>query len=211
MPFAVDELQRGVAQWLRRWPGEDDFHAGFYNDLAHINEAGMFVPLWWEQILPRLGSWRAHRPKSYDYLTRRACRDGRGRLAAMAEAWGAIPPHVLGGNFDNVDDARVAITGLTTLASAIKNVASPVFCSKLCHFIAPNLFPVFDGAMTGFPAGAEYGPNWCYAWREWQATPLAVKHALCEGMEEELPDGPHEYFPMKSKVIEICLIGRHLG
>lgn len=56
---------------------------------------------------------------------------------------------VLASDIAQVQWAQVA--AFVKIVSEIKNVASPVFTSKFCHFLAPRIFPFIDNATMGNP------------------------------------------------------------
>jgi len=205
MPFTVAEINRGLANWPPHWP--QDFHTAFYVKLDQINHAGMFNEAWWGQLRLELGSWYAHRPKSYAFLDLRA----EERLHQLHDQWNAIPQAMRDGGIENPDVHWGALGPFAETVREIKNVMRPVFCSKMCHFIAPRLFVVVDGRMTGFLGGLAYGDNWNCARDEWIETAGEVRQALLAIMLDRLPNDAPENYPLVTKCIELCLIGRNLA
>ena len=51
------------------------------------------------------------------------------------------------------EDAIQRVNPFINVIHEIKNVNSPVFTSKFCHFISPKRFPVIDRKAMGLPFG----------------------------------------------------------
>jgi len=197
------EFERGVTYWLAtRWPR--DFHNSFYRNMADANPCGAFDDVWWADFLPVLRAWRATRPRGSAFLTMRA----QARFSALSRAWAlAVEPN-LGHYIESLDWFRVS--AFPALVAEIKNVASPVFASKFCHFLAPAIYPLVDNAAIGNPF-LTYKACFTAYKREWlstgEATRLALVSRLAHLVGAPLADG----YPAKNKVVELCLIGRYHG
>jgi hypothetical protein len=95
------------------------------------------------------------------------------------------------------------------LVAEIKPLSSPspVFTSKFCHFLAPRLFPVVDNeAMHNrFRTYEE-----CFATyqAEWLGTNAAMQGQLEEVLTREIGAPLCDGYPLKCKLIELCLTGR---
>jgi hypothetical protein len=65
---------------------------------------------------------------------------------------------------------QTTVAPLFEVAAEIKPVLSPVFASKLCHFLCPSIFPVFDNTLvkTGKIGYREYWTE-CENW--WEEAP----------------------------------------
>lgn len=203
MSLTSAELERGVEYWLaKKWPR--DFHNGFYQCMADKNPHGAFDDAWWEDFLPELRAWRATRPCGSDFLTSRA----RERFSAMAGAWVLTVEPYLGGDVASLEWPQVS--AFPALVAEIKDVASPVFTSKFCHFLAPAIFPLVDNAAMGNPF-ATYDACFAAYRVEWLATDEAILRALVFRLAH-LVDAPlADGYPTKNKVVELCLIGRNHG
>ena len=201
MPFNLHELQNGVAYWHNtNWP--EDFHNAFYQDMIDINPQGNFDQAWWEQFLPVLGRWRATRPCSHAYFIRRA----QNRFQRLSEAWADVIVQHLAEDIENVEWDHISV--FPGIVSEIKNVASPVFSSKFCHFLAPAIFPVIDNAAMGnpFPTYQQY---YSEGRREWCETDNDIRDALMDLITNEIGPTVAPDYPTKCKVIELCFIGRN--
>lgn len=95
-----------------------------------------------------------------------------------------------------------------SLAAEIKDVASPVFTSKFCHFLAPRIFPVVDNRAMGNPFET-YRQYFVTGRAEWLGTDAATQDELIRLLSQEVGAPLFDGYPTKCKVIEICMIGRH--
>ncbi len=88
------------------------------------------------------------------------------------------------------------------LVSQIKDVRSPVFCSKLCHFVAPTKFPVIDNAAMGLPY-RDYGTYWMFVRREWCETSNEERQRFEAELKAEIDDELTPNYPLACKIVEI--------
>lgn len=200
MPLTVRQFRAGVAYWRTTfWP--QDFHNRFYGELERIN-ANRFTVQWWGAILPHLNCWKATRPRTAQYLTRRA----HARLELLEQSWQAIaqtPDDIAA-----VDLNWNRIENFTNIIAYIKGAQSPVFRSKLCHFISPRRFPVTDTVAMGRPC-RDYETYWNLVRNEWCNTEENLREQLTEQLRGEAGNELQDDFPFACKITEICLIGRH--
>jgi hypothetical protein len=80
---------------------------------------------------------------------------------------------------------------------------SPVFASKMCHFIFPKVFPVIDNLATGI---FDYEFYWRGMKDEWQRFSEKTKAVA---RLRSVIDSPqiHEHYPFETKIIELSHIG----
>jgi hypothetical protein len=144
--LTVEEFRAGVAYW-KTTPWPRDFHNDFYRQMAERNPNGNFNELWWKPFLKELNRWKATRGKGKTnaYLTCRA----RARFEALGQAWNSGCAPNLNNEISDVTWDQVA--ALADTAAEIKDVRSPVFTSKFCHFLLPQVFPVVDRRAMGNP------------------------------------------------------------
>lgn len=203
MSLTSAEMERGITYWLATtWPR--DFHNGFYGIMADANPRGSFDDAWWADFLPELRAWRATRPRGSAFLTSRA----RERFPAMARAWALTVEPNLGGDIAILEWSQVS--AFPALVTEIKNVASPVFASKFCHFLAPAIFPLVDNAAMGNPFPT-YEACFAAYRAEWLATDEAILQALVRRLAHLIDAPLADGYPTKNKVMELCLIGRNHG
>ena len=133
-------------------------------------------------------------------MTERARCQFRGPSTSWTQG---VAPH-LDGDIATVDWDDIA--QFTAHVKAIKDVASPVFTSKLCHFLAPRLFPVVDNEGMGNPFDT-YEEYYCTAKALWVDTDNSVQRVLVRRLVEEVGEPLSEMFPAKCKLIELHYIG----
>ena len=155
-----------------------------------------FSARYWEYLVDLLASWRAIRPLTKVEIRSR----GSAKLAEIEkEYWRTLSVH------DNSEpDLSTAkwyeLNDLFSIASSIKGVYSPVFPSKLCHFILPNFFPVIDNKFIGLNHSYEtYWKNCQNAWIACNEKEKLKQLLLVEIGEPVVPT-----FPWSTKITEIC-------
>jgi hypothetical protein len=186
-------------KWVSRpgWPG--DFHAPLYPILAQLKSSGL-SPAWWRQIVDHLASWRAVRPLSKVEILERGM-PLLGKLAQEAQAISATSRPQLP-NLDTCGWEQVA--GLYAIAHSIKGSSTPVFGSKLCHFILPDAFPVIDWAFIGVSA-ATYQPYWERCKKEWVS--CQNRQPLVDALLACIHPKDAPSFPWSTKITELCIAG----
>jgi hypothetical protein len=206
MALTVRELQEGIKYWREEtcWP--TDFHNSFYErDLPTIQGNGSFDQRWWKRFHCLLEDWQATRGcrrTVLDSLAQERFPLLRGTYARV------IAPH-LGEDIEGVD--WPAIAEFPLLVTEIKPLKSPspVFTSKFCHFIAPSIFPVVDNEAMGKPFGKCYEAHFRNSRMEWLATDSQNRTALADMLAQEAGTPLFTGFPIKNKLVELCLIGRN--
>jgi hypothetical protein len=93
------------------------------------------------------------------------------------------------------------------LLAHIKCSSSPVFPSKLGHFIFPRLFLILDNEATNVQRYDLYWTAMCQAWLHFHQRDDA-KRILRTHIEMHASRPLHEAFPLGIKTIELCSIGR---
>jgi hypothetical protein len=203
VPLTVQEFHVGVTYW-RTTPWPPDFHNNFYGRMAESNPNGNFDKLWWHVFLKELKSWRATRGKGKtdEYLTARA----QARFAALGRAWstGCVPSL----NNDISDVRWDQVAAFPETVAQIKDVRSPVFTSKFCHFLLPQIFPVVDNRAMGnrFPTYESY---FKFVQTEWSSTSEVTRALLGAILDGLIGAGKISMYPTTNKLVELCLIGRH--
>ena len=208
-PLKPTILRGGMCLWKSEFGFPDDFHNSLYSDMAE-RKASIFVPKWdkedwWHNILDELVGWKAHRPKSRKYLTRRA----RPRLDAIKRAAKTLQS----ARFADISDTNASwkvCAPLFDKVGEIKDVPSPVFPAKMCHFIFPRIFPVADKAAIG--GVSDYPAYWEHVRGCWQATSPKVQRQLKDILCREISKSgtkPIQGYPFACKITELCIIGGH--
>ncbi len=203
----LEILQIGMQWWAHEKPrwGPDFLH-GFYEDLYRRRPPNLDEE-WWTWTVQLLSEWRAIRsskpPNTKEEITKR----GLERLAAINEYYHAIRQRSEG-EPSLADMNWEALAPLFDVLCQIKGVKSPVFPSKLGHFLFPRTFIVIDNEATAvFP----YEFMWRMlqtAWRGFREKDQA-KEMLSAEIRKHAPR-IHRDYPFETKIPELWLIGyRH--
>src|SRR5208282_653356 len=209
MPLTIDQLRSGISYWRSSTGWPPDFHNHYYvHDLAPrlvgVRANGIFNQQWWNRFLPVLQDWQAVRPCSHAFLTSRA----QARLESLTANWAAtVAPHYAD-DISGVEWHQLA--AFPSLVGEIKDVSSPVFTAKFCHCLAPRIFPVVDNQAVGNPFPT-YEAYFRAARTEWLSTDSATQDELIRLLTNEVRAPLFEGFPIKAKLIELCMIGRRHG
>jgi hypothetical protein len=197
--LTIQNLRLGLAAWDTRptWP--KDLHATFYQELATAQSDGL-TEAWWSQIVDHLAAWVALRPRSKADIT--DC--GLPVLGDLQREADAIRAASNQANPVIGDCSWTTASGLFDVAKKIKNVESPVFASKLCHFILPGVFPVIDGELIG-NTSREYRSYWQECRHEWNACPIEAD--LHAEIRARVPENNSAGFPWRTKLFELCKAG----
>lgn len=201
MSLTVEELKAGIAYWRKAdWP--QDLHNDFYPRMADANPNGVFNQEWWDPFLNVLSQWIATRPRSHTDLTERA----QARFQLLSDTWvESIAPHL---NNDIGELEWQQIAAFPTLVAEIKDVSSPVFASKFCHFLAPAIFPVIDNEAMGNPFPT-YEAYFTTGRTLWVDTDPATQETLVSTLTREIGEPLCAGYPLKTKLIELCLTGKN--
>ena len=105
-------------------------------------------------------------------------------------------------NLDTCEWEHVA--GLYEVAASIKGLSTPVFGSKLCHFILPDVFPVIDWDFIGVSAD-DYRGYWEFCKTEW--TSCQDRKSLVAVLSPCIESKYQHYFPWSTKITELCIAG----
>lgn len=207
MALTTEELRDGVRYWLCKTDWPHDFHNAFYeHEVPTVRPNSDFNQEWWNRFYPVLRDWGATRGVGRTILDVNV----EARFQALGERWKDVVRH-LQEDIEGVEWKQIC--GFPSLVAGIKDVASPVFTSKFCHFLAPRIFPVVDNKAMGnpFPSYEAYFET---AREEWLTTQSTTHHKLIGTLTAEIEKAGSPLFggfPMKCKLIELCLIGRCKG
>jgi len=190
-------LRAGIREFLRHknWPR--DFHADFYARQRRRRAAGL-TEEWWSRTVGELSRWRAIRPLSRAEVRRRGLRV----LSRLDEAYELLPAE--GTEFGEAKWND--LSELFDVTSSIKVTLrpSPVFPSKLCHFIRPDLYVVVDREATG--VSERYEQSWTECSTAWRAA-APIHAALCRQLTKAAGVPLPPTYPFATKITELCMIG----
>lgn len=205
-PINLAEFTAGVNWWRTKTDWPHDFHNHDYPVLAAENPDGRFDITWWASVQPRLTRWKAFRPVPRTVVAANVIANA----ADLAAAWNqSCKPYR---NTDIADPAVTweALRAFPEVVFRLKPTRSPVFPSKLCHFLLPKVFPVIDGlALAGH--SLTYEAYFRLVKGTWAATADDMKQCLTAEIahlvnESGRPLDPA--FPVVTKIVELALIGR---
>jgi hypothetical protein len=201
MIISIDNLKSGLEWWRKsNWPR--DIHNADYHDIYEVRAGGV-TQQWWSKTVDRLSQWKACRgprpPNTKEDLAAR----GRQCLGAVTAQYvklaasSAAEPCIADLCWDDV-------ASLYALASEIKR-GSPVFASKMCHFLFPKLFIVMDNWATGV---FNYELYWCGmrdAWCRFKQKSEAT--SLLQSAAVRSDKGLHPLYPFETNIMELSIIG----
>ena len=199
MNLTLDNLRRGIAAFKSRWPQEKDLHAGFYKRLQSNLTDGVTEGAW-SKLVDDLSAWRALRPLSKSEAFER----GLARLPLLETARRSL---IADGSETepSINTAKWSDAApLYDIARSIKGSSSPVFPSKLCHFLAPRLYPVCDGEFAGTSVR-----GYRNFWSESRLALISCVDlaGLQRELEAVLPGASLDGYPWETKIIDLCCAG----
>jgi len=201
-------LDAGIEYWLEtkpRWP--PDFHNEVYKKLTTWSK-DRFTYEWWEKIVGELGHWNALRTKTKEEIIKA----GGSQLGAMKKEYENL---LKKGSYPELDKVEASdIRKLFELSKEIKELKgnSPVFPSKLCHFLFPSIFFVGDKEAVRIKNN-DYFEYWCENKNEWKN--CGNKEELVNILEKRIRAAKDferplfEHYPFATKIPELCRIGRN--
>lgn len=205
MELTLTYFKTGVSWWQTRTKWPRDFHNAVYHELYDLRRNGL-SGLWWEKTVDRLAVWQATRPFTKLEISQRGFRS----LAELRRLYIDVCSHSESEPaFSTTSWDQVG--ALYHLLSMIKKSHTPVFPSKLGHFIFPRLFIIVDHKATGTTDYEDL-------WRETQAAWIVfygqeeAKNILTKEIAKHSVRQVHTHYPFETKIIELCNIGRkHAG
>lgn len=201
-----ENLISGIDYWRvkkPRWP--DDFHNKVYKDLHQWRENGLSSE-WWEKVTKLLQFWQANRPYSqYEIFN-----EGLPYLNQLDQEYKKIVS--LKGLYPKLESLKKdEIKLLFEISQKIKKskTPSPVFPSKLCHFIFPSALFVADREAVGvnFMDYFDYWSECKTLWVETENKENLIEILKRKISESQQFDSFFQYYPFGVKIAELCRIG----
>jgi len=199
-------LQAGMQIWYIQTTWPRDFHNQFYQDLHRRRQHGLDTK-WWPPTVDDLWRWKAIRPLTKGIVLAR----GQNNLQHLQREYARIQS-ILGNRIPSLSNlAWEDVADLYHIASQIKNVNSPVFGSKLCHFIMPDAFPVIDSniikkckKVIGASAHS-YEAYWRFCKSQWVG--CIARPQLVQTMQKAIGPNIFLHYPYAVKITELCISG----
>ena len=192
------------------WPS--DFHNTMYTEMDMATQIDPFTTIWWQTFVsPRVATWRAYRPVSCDEIEEWA----QPLLAELRKAYLESVVPYLNEPFETLTWEKIqafpnAVAKAKRRRKDLSVQTSPVFRSKVSHWVAPRLYPVADDELLG--VSSSYELYWKEVHRMWSATPEGEQSLMASRLRTEIervssyPVHPH--YPMEVKIVELALVGR---
>jgi hypothetical protein len=207
MIVSLENLEAGIKWWKggqRNWGADlinSEYKAIFDSKSAGISEE------WWAATVDRLWNWKAIRAPKPPNTKEAIKTGGTERLNTIAVLFESVrsliqpEPSITDVCWDNIEQ-------LFKLSCEIKRpngrIGSPVFASKMCHFMFPRIFPVIDNLATGI---FDYEFYWRGMKDEWvRFKQKEEAQAILKSSIETL-EPIHPLYPFETKIIEISHIG----
>lgn len=204
MIITMDNLKAGIAWWKPNF--ETDILNSEYDAIYNARSVGV-TEQWWTATVDRLGRWKAYRgrtpPNTKAAIAARGveCLAGINAEYQKLMAGSATEPNVVTLKWEDVAQ-------LFALAFWIKR--SPVFASKLCHFLFPRLFIVMDNQATSVFDYEFYWRGMKDEWGRFEAKAEALS-IRTDSIASDKPVQIHRLYPFETKIMELSHVGWNWG
>lgn len=196
MIITLDNLKKGLKWRTQRWPNDVNIRNTLYDDIYKVRSKGV-TEEWWRATVSRLSQWTANRPYSNNKIRNR----GRKQLVRIRQQFrkliAAGEPCITNLQWADIDQ-------LFEIAFEIKPLKSmtPVFASKMCHFLFPKLFIVMDNKATGVGHYELFWRGLKDSWNKFNDKEKA-RNILFKAIQNRR----HRNYPVETTIMEICAIG----
>lgn len=199
IPANLNDLRHGIKAFLDRdWP--TCFHNGLYRELSYPKR-NYDHSEWWNRAFLILQEWGAMAHYPAERVDERA---RRGLFRKVWEEYQNILDEIEAGEVPFEEVAWNNFSKIFGLAQQIKPVRSPMFASKLCHFLLPGYFVPYDHAFVC--ASGEYQEYWLQRQREWRC--CSCKDRLTNELRRRIAPPVFRRYPFATKIVELCRAGR---
>ncbi len=204
-PVTLENLKQGIAAAFayvekkgQSREGEWDFHNNLYRRLENERQRGL-DDTFWSFLVDELWNWRAIRPKSKPEIRD----EGAKRLSDLRRLFHQLASKS-SGDLPTVETVEWSdVSPLFDIAWQIKDVSSPTFASKLCHFLVPPAYFITDGTLVkrGWKDYEEYWEDCRDAWLR-----QSNKRILTDELRRRMPKDctPCRTYPWPTKITELC-------
>lgn len=199
--LTTTNLVAGIVKWKKKNKWDRDFHNNLYKELRLLKANGLNGK-WWAGVIDHLSSWRAIRP----YPKLEIYERGKGYLGELQKKYLTVLELTRNEEPDNEITSWETLSGLFRIAAKIKYTMpfSPVFASKLCHFIFPGAYSVVDSDFVGI--NRDYKQHWVFCSTQWND--CRVQQELISVLHSEIRGEVFEYYPWSTKITELCIAGK---
>jgi hypothetical protein len=202
MMVSIENLKQGMNWWQEgNWP--KDYHNSDYYKFYQDRAAGL-TEQWLTITVGRLAQWRAIRSRKPP--------NTKAEIFALLKA--KLPD--LQTEFERILELSKGEPSTNTLSwqhigplyevmADIKH-RSPVFASKLGHFMVPKVFIVMDNRGTEVMSYDYYWQGMVNEWRMFTDQTVAIDLLKTE-IEKRSPHPVHGDYPYETKIMELCHVG----
>ncbi|GAB62404.1 MAG: hypothetical protein DWB56_10240 [Candidatus Jettenia sp.] len=160
---------------------------------------------WWKETVDKLWEWKAIRSQRPPNTKKEIFERGSERLLRINEIYKQI--HINNNREPTIRDVSWEdIKELFRLMRDIKNTKSPVFASKLGHFLLPRVFLIIDNEATNVFNYEDLWRKLKLAWQEFNEKENAIK-ILTDVIKKYNAISLHPDYPFETKILELCMIG----
>jgi len=203
MKLSLENLKQGMKWWQQKsgWPGDylNDEYYKIYQDCA-----GGLTEQWLTVTVDRLAKWSATRSSKpgntkakFLVLLKAKLPNFRTEYQRILDLQ-EIEPSINTVSWQDIDT-------LYRMMATTKN-GSPVFASKLGHFMFPNVFIVMDNRATGVMTYDYYWQGIVNEWRLFADKTIAINLLKTE-IGKKASQTSHDYYPYETKIMELCQVG----
>lgn len=209
-PFTDVELKRGIQKWRSRSRHPDYWPYHFHNegyacyDRLRTN-TGILNRQWWDAFLPKIVLWKGTRGARQSDIS--SCVVAN--LGNLRRIWNNNIGHLIqpGTDIEDIDPANIEKFAQLVVTFKPTISESPLFTAQFCHLaLEPRIFPVNENEIIC--RFSNYKDYYAHVKEEWRVTQPAMKNRLIREMKKEIGKNPYVNFPLKTKIIELCYIGR---
>ncbi|MBI3469364.1 MAG: hypothetical protein HY000_40700 [Planctomycetes bacterium] len=205
-PVTLVNLRHGIRERLDyvqnkgKSKGDEWPHNELYRELERHRTRGLDEEFW-DFLVDTLTKWSAIRGTE-EHTKEAIHTEGLKRLPELRRCFYRLARN---GNskLPTVETVEWAdVEPLFNVAWQVKKCKnnSPVFASKLCHFLVPSAYFIFDNTLVK-PGWNEYRDYWEDCRRAW--LDRSDKQALRPELRKKIPD-PCSTFPWPTKITELC-------
>jgi hypothetical protein len=201
MKLSIENLKQGMIWWQRgKWPA-DYLNHEYYS--IYQDRASGLTEQWLILVVDRLAKWRAIRSRKPPNTKTEILALLKAKLPYLQTEYQRILDLSKDEPSINMLSWR-DIDSLYRLMADIKNM-SPVFASKLGHFIFPKLFIVMDRFGTEVMPYDYYWQGMVNEWSLFADKNVAID--LLKTAIEKQSNIVHGEYPYETKIMELCHIG----
>jgi hypothetical protein len=207
-PVTLESLHRGLDRLFaqrksKNEPGEGVFNFdndSLYRRLEQHRKRGLDEPFW-DFLVAQLRAWGALRPNTNAEI--RAA--GLQRLPQLKQAFLELvgEPSSELPRLETLEWNQVR--PLFDIAHDIKGSSTPMFASKLCHFLVPTAYFIWDNKLVK-SAWTDYRSYWTDCGAAWLRQSDEEKESRQEQFRSRMPRDtvPCQSFPWATKITEYC-------